>query len=202
MMNMIDEMHCGCGTLSTTAVRIWHQISSSAAQRLQLLSKSPADLCRGLSCSINWLFYKSNLIISRMNLHNCRCYQEHQSMLLQSLWALCLAPGAWERLEELRSTDEVDRSVWEGCVWCQNWSKFCRWRDSQQPRQCWRPTYAAGTLAIGWRPRQGPKILFRWLGWSHKLPASSDLYPDMHTLESTYKDSVTERTTCACGVEW
>jgi len=49
--NMIDEMPCGYGTLRTTATGIRHQVSRRAAQRSQLLSKSPADLRRGLSCS-------------------------------------------------------------------------------------------------------------------------------------------------------
>jgi len=40
-----------------------------------------------------------------MHLHNCRCFQEHLRMLLQSLRALCLAPGGsgsiWKYLEAL-----------------------------------------------------------------------------------------------------
>jgi len=36
-MNMIDEMPCAYGTLRTTALRIWHKVSSRAAQRSQLL---------------------------------------------------------------------------------------------------------------------------------------------------------------------
>ena len=61
--NMIDEMPCG--TLRTTGVRIWHQVSRRACAEVsaapevscgpvlksQLLSKSPADLRRGLSSS-------------------------------------------------------------------------------------------------------------------------------------------------------
>ena len=63
--NMTDEMPCGCGTLRTTGVRIWHQVSRRACEevsaalevscapvlRSQLLLKSPADLRRGLSSS-------------------------------------------------------------------------------------------------------------------------------------------------------
>jgi hypothetical protein len=62
--NLIDEMPCGCGTLITTGVRIWHQISPRACAeistalevfyrpvlRSQLHSMSPADLYGGL-CS-------------------------------------------------------------------------------------------------------------------------------------------------------
>ena len=60
--NMLNEMPCGCGTLITTAVRIWHHVSCRAqaevsaalevshrpAQRSHLPSKSPTDLRRGL----------------------------------------------------------------------------------------------------------------------------------------------------------
>jgi len=47
-----------------------------------------------LGCSKIWLSYKSNLEASWMHLNNCRCFQEHLRMLLHSLRALCLAPGA------------------------------------------------------------------------------------------------------------
>ena len=40
-----------------------------------------------------------------MHLHHCRCFQEHVRMLLQSLRALCKAPGGagsiWKYLEAL-----------------------------------------------------------------------------------------------------
>jgi len=49
-----------------------------------------------------------------MHLHNCRCFQEHLRMLLQSLRALCEAPGGpgsiWKYLEALvRATGESGR---------------------------------------------------------------------------------------------
>jgi len=107
MTNMIQELTCGCRTLSATAVRIWHEVSSSpctavaAALRVshrpafsaRLLSKSPANLRRGLRRSKIRLFYNSHLAAFWMHFHNCRCFQEHLRMLLQSLGALCLAPG-------------------------------------------------------------------------------------------------------------
>jgi len=49
--SMIHELPCGCGTLRTTTVRIWHQVSHRAAQSSRLLSMSPAELLSGLSCS-------------------------------------------------------------------------------------------------------------------------------------------------------
>ena len=34
MTNMIDEMPCGYGTLGTTGVRIWHQVSRRACAQV------------------------------------------------------------------------------------------------------------------------------------------------------------------------
>ena len=68
------------------------EVSCRAARRSHLLSKSPADLRRGLRSSKIWLFYKSNLIVSWMHLPKCRCIQEHLRLLLESLRALCSAP--------------------------------------------------------------------------------------------------------------
>jgi len=46
-----------------------------------------------------------------MHLHNCRCFQEHLTMLLHSLRALCKAPGGagsiWKYLEALVRTTRV-----------------------------------------------------------------------------------------------
>ena len=52
-----------------------------------------------------------------MHLHNCRCFQEHPRMLLQSLRALCLAPvgsgSVWKYLEALlRSPGVSGRIAW------------------------------------------------------------------------------------------
>jgi len=94
-----------CGYVRTTPVKIQHQVFHRAAQQSQFLSKSPTDLHRGLSSSKIWLFQKSNHIASWMHLHNCKCFQEHLRMLLQSLRALCLSPGGsgsiWKYLEAL-----------------------------------------------------------------------------------------------------
>jgi len=40
MMNMIDDMLCAYGTLRTTVLSIWHQVSRRVAQQSQLLLKS------------------------------------------------------------------------------------------------------------------------------------------------------------------
>jgi len=67
--------------------------SRCIAQWSQHPLKSFTDLHRGLSSSKIWLLYNSNLVASLMHLYNCRCFQEHLTILLESLGALCLAPG-------------------------------------------------------------------------------------------------------------
>jgi len=69
------------------------ELPGRAAQSSHLLLKSPADLRRGFRSSTIWLFYKSNLIASWIHLENCRCFLEHLRLLLESLRALCSAPG-------------------------------------------------------------------------------------------------------------
>jgi len=54
-------------------------VSRTAAQQSHTLMQPPAQLCRGPSSSKTSIFYQSNLVASLM--------------LLQSLRALCLAPG-------------------------------------------------------------------------------------------------------------
>jgi hypothetical protein len=112
--NLIHEMPCGYGTLWTIAVGIRHKVSRRAAQRSQAALEVSADLCRGLSYSKIWLSYKSNLVASWMHLQNCRCFQEHLRMLLQSLRALCFAPegpgSIWNYLgAPMRSTGVTGR---------------------------------------------------------------------------------------------
>jgi len=116
LMKMIVGMPCAYGTLRTIAVRLQHQVSNRAAQWSQLLSKFHTDLHSGFSCSRIWLCYKSNLVASWMHPHNYRCFQEHLRILLQSLGALCIAPGVsgsiWKDLEAMvRSTRVSGRSV-------------------------------------------------------------------------------------------
>jgi len=81
------------------------KVSRRASLWSQPLSKSPADLHRGPRSSKIWPSEQSNLIASWMHLHNCRCFQEHPRILLQSLSALCKAPGGpgsiWKYLAAL-----------------------------------------------------------------------------------------------------
>jgi len=123
--NMINGMRCGCRNLTSTIVRIWHQVSRRAcaevlaaldvfcrpAQSSPLLLISAADLRRGLRSSKIVKFSQPNLAASWTHLHNCRCFQKHLKMLFQSLRALCKAPGVprsiWKYLEALV------RAAWE-----------------------------------------------------------------------------------------
>ena len=114
--NMIDKMPSGYWTGWLSAAWIQHQVSWSVALRSQLLSKSPADQHRGLSCFKIWLSFKSNIGASWIRVQNCRCFQKHLIMLLQSLRALCLAPAGpgsiWKCLGVLeRSTRVSERFV-------------------------------------------------------------------------------------------
>ena len=89
-----DKRNAFCyDTLRITAVRIRHQVSSIAVQMPQLLWMSLTDLCSGLSCSKRWLSCKWNLVEFWMHLSPFRCFRQHLKILLQSLRALCLAPG-------------------------------------------------------------------------------------------------------------
>jgi len=105
--NMIHGMPCACGTLRTTAVRIWNQVSGRACAEVSLAHKvsfRPAQRSQQLRYLTILIV---NLIASWMHLHNCRSFQEHLRMLLQSLRAHCKAPGGpgsiwkcWEALEK------------------------------------------------------------------------------------------------------
>jgi len=84
-----------CGDVRTTAVRIWHQVTRCAAQWSQLLSKSPPDQ--------SYAAVSASLEVSRRSpprpqelQHLSILSVKSQSILrtlLQSLRALCLAPG-------------------------------------------------------------------------------------------------------------
>ena len=120
-MNMTDKMPSGYGTLRTTAVRIWHQVSYWAVRRSQLLSRPSAIPRRGLCCSGNHYSYKWSIKASWIHLHHCRTFQEHMRILLQRLRALCLAPGEpgsnWKYLEALVRSTRVS-----GMLECSFWT--------------------------------------------------------------------------------
>jgi len=107
-----DEMCCGCGTLRTTGVRIWHQVSRRPAQRSQLLQNLTILILK--CCSI--LIAPPSLQVLSGALENALAEAERT---LQSS-SRCL-----EHLEVLRSNDEGYRSVWEVCVRLPDRITFC-----------------------------------------------------------------------------
>jgi len=103
--NTINKIPCGCETLRTTVVRIWHQVSRRACAEISAaleVTRRPAQRSRQ-GWNLNILIL--NLVASWMHLHNCRCLQGHLRMLLQSLRVYCEAPGGpgsiWKSLEAL-----------------------------------------------------------------------------------------------------
>jgi len=71
------------------------KVSSSAAQRLQLLSKSSDDRGRFFRYRNIYPIYPSYTVTSSVHLplNRCRCFLEHQSMRLKSLKPHCIGPG-------------------------------------------------------------------------------------------------------------
>jgi hypothetical protein len=101
--NLIDEIACGYGTIRTTAVRMWHQFFPRAAQRSQLLQ------------SLTILHVNSDSILNVPPSPQVLS-DAPENALAESDSTLLSSRGAWEHLEVLRSTGEVDRSVWEVCA--------------------------------------------------------------------------------------
>jgi len=110
--NMIDEMACGDGTRPTAVGRIWHQVSRRAAQRSQLLHT--LTILQVNSCSI------LNAPLSLQVLSGVP-----ENALAESKSTVLSSRGTWEHLEVLRSTGEVDQSVWEVCVWLPDRFSIC-----------------------------------------------------------------------------
>jgi hypothetical protein len=86
--NMVDEMPCGYGTLRTTGVRIWHQVSRRPAQRSPQLQNLNILIVK--SCSI------LNAPPSLQVLSGVR-----ENALAQSENILQSSRGGWEDLEVL-----------------------------------------------------------------------------------------------------
>jgi len=106
-------MPCGCLTIRTTAVTIWHQVAHRACTEVSAaleVSSRPVQRSHQLQ---NLTILIVNLVASWMHLHNYRCFQVHLRMLLQSLRALCKAPGGpgsiWKYFEELVRVTRVSR---------------------------------------------------------------------------------------------
>ena len=77
------------------ALWLWNPRSHCSEKTTQYLLQSCAEVSGAPKIQQS---NKSNLIASWMHLHNCRCFQVHLRMLLQSLKALCWAPGGNESI--------------------------------------------------------------------------------------------------------
>jgi len=104
---MINQMPCSCGTLRTTAVRIWHQVSHRAcAEVLAALevSRRPAQRSQQLQ-NLTILIVKSRCILNASPLLQvlsgapANAPAESESTLQSSR-------GGWEHMEVFRSTGE------------------------------------------------------------------------------------------------
>jgi len=116
-MNMINEMPCGCDTLWTTAVRIWHQVSRRACAEVSVapeVSRRPGQRSQQLQ---NLTILTVNLVASWRHLHNCRCFRKHLRMLLQSLKAYCKAPGGAGSIRKYLEALVRATGVY-GRLWC------------------------------------------------------------------------------------
>ena len=116
--NMIDEMPCGYGTLTTTGMRIRHQVSAALD-----ISRRPAQRSQPLQ-NLTILIVKSRSILTAPPLLQVLS-GTRENALAESESTLQSSRGGRENLEVLRSTGEGYRSVWEVCVWLLDRVTFC-----------------------------------------------------------------------------
>jgi hypothetical protein len=126
-----------CGYVRTmTALRIWCQVAHSAAQWSWPLSMYAIELCSSLSFSGSHLQICAEVSEApkfdypRWNILNAPLSLQVLSEAPENALAVCestllTSRGVWERLEVLRRTGEVARSVWEDCVWLSDLITFC-----------------------------------------------------------------------------
>jgi len=124
--NMIDEMPCGYGTLRTTGVRIWHQVSRRACAEVSAaleVSHRPSQTSQQLQ-NLTILIVKSRSIPNAPpSLQVLPGASENA--LAESDSTLQRSRGSWKHLEVHRGTGEGYWSVWEVCVWLPDQITFC-----------------------------------------------------------------------------
>jgi len=124
--NMIDEMPRSYGTLKTTGVRICHQVSRRARADVSAaleVSCRPAQRSQPLQ-NLTILIVKSRSILNAPP-SLLVLSRECENALAESESTFQSSRGGWEHLEELKSTVEGYRSVWEVCVWFPDRITFC-----------------------------------------------------------------------------
>jgi len=136
--NMIDEMPCGYGTLRTTGVRIWQQVSHRPCADVSAalnVSHRPAQRSQQLQHLTIPIVQSRSILNAPPSLQvlSGAC----ENALAESESTLQSSRGGWEHLEVLRSTGEGYRSVWEVCVWLPDRMTFCsckrRWYSGRVP---------------------------------------------------------------------
>ena len=169
--NMIDQMPCGYGTLRNHYCKnpvpsllltgaeesAAPNVTCSPAKRFELHSKSSTDLHRCLSCSKIWVSYQSSIVASWMLIHNCRCFQTHLRMLLQSLRAHCLAlggPGSiWKYLAALVRSTTVFKRFLNGFRTDLHFANVRRWfLDDGRLKYCIHQTVLSDGLGVHANP--------------------------------------------------
>ena len=129
--NVIDEMTCDYGTLRTSSVRIWHQVScrvcAEVSAALEVFCR-PAQRFQ-LPQNLTILSVKSPSILNAppsLQVLSGAC----ENALAQSVITLQSSRGGWEHLEVHRSTGVGYQSVCELCIWLLERIKFC-WCTTQ-----------------------------------------------------------------------
>jgi len=110
----MDEMACGNRTIETTAVRIWHRVSRTPARRSQLLQNFTMIQVN------SWSILNAPPSLQVL-------LEAPENALAESESTVLSSRGAWKHLEVLRSTGQVNRSVWDVCVELPDWFTFRWW---------------------------------------------------------------------------
>jgi len=127
--NMIKEMSCGYGTVTTTGVGIPNQVSRRPVQRSSQLQYLTIPIV------------KSHSILNATPLLQVLS-GARENLLAQSESSLPSSRGSWEHLQVLRSSGEEYRSVWPVCVWLPDQITFCWWSTARMapPSTIWSST--------------------------------------------------------------
>jgi len=124
--NMLNEIPCGYGTLRTTGVRIWHQVSHRARAEVSAgleISHRPAQRSQQLQNLTITIVKSCSILNAPPSLQVLSGASENA--LAESESTFQSSRGGWEHLEVLRSTGESYRSVWEVWVWLLDRIIFC-----------------------------------------------------------------------------
>jgi len=126
--NMIDEMPCGYGTLTTTGVRIWHHVSRRACAEISAalkVSLRPGQRSQQLQ-NLTIILVKCSSILNApplLQVLSGTC----ENALAESESTLHRSRGGWDHLEVLIFTGKSHWCIWDVCVWLLDRITFCCW---------------------------------------------------------------------------